>query len=85
MSERRHHHKPDPAREQRKVDEFNTQNPVGSLVHVYRTTRLDDMKTTAPTRTQAFIASSGEAVVFVDGVRGYWSLDAIRPAEVAHV
>lgn len=72
------------AREVKRVAEFNADTPIGTKVNVWRTTRLDDLKCVAPTRTKAFLATDGTAVIFLEGIAGYWSLDAItRYQEVA--
>jgi hypothetical protein len=62
------------------VDRFNALQRIGVNVVVYRTIdkRPDDVAHRTTTRSQAFLDSSGHAVVFLTGVAGYWSLDAIE-------
>ncbi len=65
-------------REQKAVDDWNVRYCVGAIV-TYESIK-GDPKTArmTNTRSEAFVADSGVAVIFIDGQAGYVALDHIK-------
>jgi len=65
-----------------RVEEWNARYPVGTVVDYWSLTGCEGEplgRTT--TRTEALLSSSGDVVIYLVGVRSYWSLDAITPVQ----
>lgn len=62
-----------PAKE---CEEFNTSFPVGTVVKLLRDSGVvEDTKT----RSAAFVANSGDPVIFLESVSGYYLLERVLP------
>lgn len=56
------------------VENWNLKHPMGAAVKLLKDSG-DVIET--KTRSEAYIAASGHAVIFVDGVSGYYLLDRV--------
>lgn len=65
------------------IEEWNKQHPVGTNV-IYESIK-DDPTTRRATKTssQAFVADSGTAVIFLEGQSGYVALDHVKAERMA--
>ena len=61
-------------RAQKRCDEWNAANPVGTPVNLQRD---DGAVQLAKTRSEAYVCESGYAVIFLEGVRGYYMLNRV--------
>jgi len=62
---------------QRACDKWNRQNKIGDVVILKRDSGTEE---TVTTRTDAFVCNAGYPVIFLNGVRGYYLLERVRPA-----
>ncbi|MBP2230784.1 hypothetical protein J2847_004093 [Azospirillum agricola] len=63
---------------QAQVEAWNADHPIGSPVVV----RLDTGETRHTiTRSSAYVLSGHSAVIFLDGIRGCYLLDRVRPGK----
>lgn len=68
----------DKEREKKAVDEWNRLHPVGIDV-IYESIKDDPTtRRAAKTRSEAFLADSGTAVIFLEGPGGYVALDHVK-------
>lgn len=65
------------ARARRQCDEWNAAHPVGTAVVL---TKDGGEVVNTKTRSEAYICDAGYAVLFLEGVTGYYLLDRVRPA-----
>jgi hypothetical protein len=61
--------------------EFNSRAPIGTIVRYWRGLREGDGRR-GRTRSIAYIASSGDAVVFIEGCSGYVALTHVDLLDV---
>lgn len=67
-------------RASKEAKQWNDAHPVGTSV-VYQKVRGGEYFSTT-TRSEAYVATSGDAVVFLTGVSGFYLLSFVQPAEV---
>jgi hypothetical protein len=60
------------------ADHWNRSNVTGRAVLVRRD---DGSVFKTATRSSAFVTGAGDAVIFLDGIRGYYLLDRVEPYE----
>ena len=66
-------------RQRKLVNEWNEAHPVGTPVLVRSVKNGPETET--KTRSEAYLASSGDAAIFLEGKSGFWCLDGfVRPA-----
>lgn len=61
---------------QRICDEWNNTTPIGAKVWLKRD---DGNIEETVTRSEAYVCDSGYAVIFLEGVRGYYLLSRVTP------
>lgn len=66
---------------QKQCDDFNTQNPVGSMVRAWTGVRGDGPGKVGAVRFPAYVLSGHTPVVFVVGIRGCVALSHVVPAD----
>lgn len=59
---------------EREVLAFNLSHPVGTPVTV---SRDDGRRSETRTRSEAFVSAARDAVIWVDGISGYYLLDRV--------
>jgi hypothetical protein len=74
--------KPTKADASRRVRDWNLKFPEVGVSVGYHSVISEPEHTVHTTRGPAFVACSGEPVMFLNGVRGYVSLDAVEPVKL---